>query len=187
MGRVTYATNLSVDGYIEDATGAFDFGEPDAEVFQAHTDLVLSCGTYLYGRRLYEAMAVWETDPTLAEQSEANEAFASAWQDADKIVYSTGLAEPSTTRTRIERSLVPAAVAALKASTTADILVGGADLAAQLIQAGLVDECQLYVWPVTVGGGKPALPTSARVELALLDVHRFGNGVLRLGYRPLGF
>lgn len=183
MGRVIYATNLSVDGYIEDETGAFDFGEPDPEVFQAHTDLVLSCGTYLYGRRLYEAMALWETDPSLAEQSDATAGFANAWQDADKIVYSTGLAEPSTTRTRIERSLDASAVAELKATTAADILVGGADLAAQLIGAGLVDECQLYMWPVTVGGGKPALPTEERVGLELLEVHRFGNGVLRVTYR----
>jgi dihydrofolate reductase len=183
MGRVIYATNVSVDGFIEDENGSINFSTPDPDVFQAHTDLVRSCGTYLYGRRLYESMAVWETDPALAGQSDATGAFAKAWQDADKIVYSTTLSEPTTARTRIERTFDAAAVADLKAATADDILIGGADLAAQLIRAGLVDECRLYVCPVILGGGKPALPTGARVDLELLDVHQFGTGVLRVSYR----
>lgn len=182
--RLTYITNTSLDGCIEDPHGAFDFGTVDDEQFSACTDLLRGTGTFLYGRRLYEAMAVWETDPALAARSPLTADFASAWQDADKIVYSTTLATASTTGTRIERAFDVADVRRLKAEASRDLTVGGAHLAAQALLAGLVDECHLFVWPVTVGGGKPAFPVGARLDLELLDERRFDNGVLLLRYRP---
>jgi dihydrofolate reductase len=131
-------------------------------------------------------MAVWETDPALAAQSDLMADFATAWQAASKVVYSTTLATVSTANTRLERHFNPTAVRELKAAASSDLTIGGANLAAQALKAGLVDECQLFVWPLAIGGGKPALPTDTRVDLELLDERRFGNGVLLLRYRPLG-
>lgn len=185
MARLIYATNVSLDGYIEDARGAFDWAPPDDEVFAATTALLRSVGTFLYGRRLYETMAVWETNPALAEQSELTADFSSAWRAADKIVYSTTLTAVSTAITRLEQHFDPDAVRELKAGTPRDLTIGGANLAARAFEAGLVDECQLFVWPMTLGGGKPAFPVGVRAELDLLGVHRFGNGVLHLHYRVL--
>ena len=186
MADLIYVTNMTVDGYIEDERGAFDFGPVDAEVFRSHTDLVRSAGTFLYGRRLYDSMAVWETDATLAAQSDLMAEFATAWKRATKVVYSTTLTAAPTADTRIERHFDPAAVRELKAAASSDITVGGANLASQALEAGLVDECRLYVWPTVLGGGKPAFPTHARTDLELIDEHRFGNGVALLRYRPLG-
>jgi len=186
MGKLIYVTNVSIDGYIEDEGGAFDWLPMDDELFALYTDLLRSVGTFLYGRRLYEAMAVWETDAALAARSELMADFASAWQAASKVVYSTTLAAVSTADTRLERRFDPAAVRHLKATADSDLTVGGAELATQAFQAGLVDECHLYVWPVVVGGGKPGLPTGVRTDLELLDERRFRNGVVRLRYRPLG-
>lgn len=186
MAKLIYVTNVSLDGYIEDETGAFAWLPPDDEVFAVQTDLVRSVGTFLYGRRLYDMMAVWETDPALAAQSELAADFAGAWQAASKVVYSTTLPAASTADTRIERRFDPAAVHDMKATAGSDLAVGGADLAAQAFRAGLVDECQLFVWPVVVGGGKPGLPTGKRLDLELLDERRFRNGVVRLGYRLPG-
>ena len=185
MTKLIYATNMSVDGYIEDEHGSVDFFPVDAEVFRSHTDLLLSAGTFIYGRRLYEMMAVWETDATLAAQSDLMAEFATAWQTANKVVYSTTLSAASTANTRIERHFDPTAVRELKAGASGDITIGGANLASQALQAGLVDECQLYVLPTALGRGKPALPTDARVDLELMDERRFGNGVVLLRYRPL--
>jgi dihydrofolate reductase len=184
MAKLIYVTNVSLDGYIEDERGAFDFGPLDDEVFAFTTELVRSVGTFLYGRRLYESMAVWETDTTLAARSDLMADFASAWQAASKVVYSTTLAAVSTADTRLERRFDPAAVRELKATAGSDLTVGGADLATQAFKAGLVDECQLLVWPVVVGGGKPGLPTGMRVDLELFDERRFPNGVVLLRYRP---
>jgi dihydrofolate reductase len=186
MGKLIYVTNLSLDGYIEDEHGAYAWLPMDDELFALYTDLLRSVGTFLYGRRLYEAMAVWETDATLAAQSELMADFASAWQAASKVVYSTTLDAVSTADTRLERRFDHAAVQELKATTSSDVTVGGANLATQAFKAGLVDECQLFVWPVVVGGGKPGLPTGMRTDLELLDERRFGNGVLHLRYRTLG-
>jgi dihydrofolate reductase len=186
MTKLIYVTNMSLDGYIEDEHGSINFFPVDAEVFRSHTELLKSAGTFLYGRRLYDAMAVWETDATLAARSDAMAEFATAWQAANKVVYSTTLAAGSTANTRIERHLDPAAVRELKASASKDITVGGANLASQAIKAGLVDECQLYVLPTVLGRGKPALPTDAHVDLELIDERRFGNGVVLLRYRPIG-
>jgi dihydrofolate reductase len=186
MAKLIYVTNMSLDGYIEDERGVFDWFPPDDDVFRSCTDLLRSVGTFLYGRRLYEMMAVWETNAALAAQSDLMADFAAAWQAANKVVYSTTLGAVSTANTRLERHFDPTAVRELKAAASSDLTVGGANLAAQALKAGLVDECQLFVWPVVVGGGKPALPTSTRADLELLDERRFGNGVVHLRYRPLG-
>jgi dihydrofolate reductase len=183
MGRLIYVTNMSVDGYIEDERGSFDFGPPDDDVFASTVELLQGVGTFLYGRRLYEAMSVWETDPTLAAQSQPFAGFSAAWSAADKVVYSTTLTTVATGATRLERRFEPDAVRELKARAARDLMVGGADLAAQALSADVVDECLLYVWPLFVGGGKPALPPGVRRDLALTGVQRFGNGVLRLRYR----
>jgi dihydrofolate reductase len=185
MSRLIYLTNMSLDGYIEDARGGFDFFPVDDEVFRSHTDALRAAGTFLYGRRLYETMAVWETDATLAEHSALMAEFAAAWQAADKVVYSTTLSAVPTARTRIERSFDPDAVRELKAAAGGDITIGGADIASQALKAGLIDECQLYVLPTVLGGGKPALSTDARADLELIDERRFANGVVLLRYRPL--
>jgi dihydrofolate reductase len=183
MAKLIYVANVSLDGYIEDAHGSFEWTEPNDEVFTFITDLVRPVGTYLYGRRLYETMAVWETQPSLAAQSELMADFANVWQAADKIVYSTTLHAVSTANTRLERRFDPDAVRAMKTSAASDLTVGGATLDAHAFKAGLVDECQLFVHPVLVGGGKPAFPRDARVQLELLEERRFGNGVVYLRYR----
>ncbi|MBS2537831.1 dihydrofolate reductase [Catenulispora sp. NF23] len=186
MAKLIYVTNMSLDGYIEDEHGAFDWFPIDDEVFAFHTSLLRSVGTLLYGRRLYEAMSVWETDAALAAHSDLMADFASAWQAASKVVYSRTLAAVSTADTRLEHRFDPAAVRELKAAADSDLTVGGANLATQAFQAGLVDECHLFVLPVVVGGGKPGLPTGMRTDLELLDERRFRNGVVHLRYRCLG-
>jgi dihydrofolate reductase len=183
MAALIYLTNVSLDGYIEDAHGTLDWAPPDDDVFAASTAALRSVGTLLYGRRLYEAMAVWETDPALAERSDLTADFARAWRAADKVVWSTTLTAASTASTRLEHHFDPDAVRALKVGATKDLTIGGANLAAQAFEAGLVDECQLFVWPMLLGGGKPALPAGVRTDLELLDEHRFGNGVPQLRYR----
>ena len=183
MAKLIYVTNVSLDGYIEDAQGSLEWTEPNDEVFTFITDLVRPVGTWLYGRRLYETMAVWETDPALAAQSELSADFANVWQGADKIVYSTTLDAVSTANTRLERRFDPDSVRDTKASATGDLTVGGSALAAHAFDAGLVDECQLFVYPVLVGGGKAAFSSDARVQLELLEEHRFGNGAVYLRYR----
>jgi dihydrofolate reductase len=185
MARLIYALNMSLDGCTEDERGAVDWAPADDEVFVFIAGLMRSAGTYLYGRRMYEAMAVWETDPTLAAQSELTADFASAWQAADKVVYSSTMEATSTANTRLERHFDPRAVHDLKAAASEDLIVGGPNLAAQALAAGLVDELQLFVWPVVLGGRKPALPSNARADLELLDQHRFTNGVLQLRYQVL--
>jgi dihydrofolate reductase len=186
MAKLNYVTNMSLDGYNEDERGSVDFFPVDAEVFRSHTDLLQSAGTFLYGRRLYEMMAVWETDASLAARSDLMGEFATAWQSADKVVYSKTLTAGPTARTRIEHHFDPAVVRELKAAASSDITVGGANLAAQALEAGLVDECQLYVLPTSLGRGKPAMPSDAPVDLELIDERRFGNGVVLLRYRPMG-
>ena len=183
MAKLIYVANVSLDGYVEDARGGFDWTEPTDEVFTFITDLVRPVGTYLYGRHMYETMAVWEVDPTLASPSELRADFAHVWQAADKIVYSTTLDAVSTTRTRLERRFDPDPVRGMKASVATDLTIGGSILAAHAFDAGLIDECRLFVYPVVVGDGKPAFSGDVRVQLDLLEVHRFGSGVVYLGYR----
>jgi dihydrofolate reductase len=184
VAKLIYASNASLDGWTEDASGALDWAPPDDDVFVAITELMGSAGTYLYGRRMYETMAVWESEPALAAQSELTAAYATVWQAADKVVHSTTLTAPVTSRTRLERRFDPVVVQELKAAAPADLLVGGPHLAAQALAAGLVDELVLFVWPIVLGGRNPALPANgARAELELLDEHRFRNGVVSLRYR----
>jgi len=184
VAKLTYINNMSLDGYIEDRHGAFDFGPMDDDLLAAYTELLRDVGTFLYGRRLYETMAGWETMPALAAQSPLTAEFSNVWKAPHKIVYSTTLASTPTANTRIERAFDVTAAQQLKADATRDITVGGANLASQALTAGLVDECLLFVWPITMGDGKPALPADARLSLELLDDHRFANGVLLLRYRP---
>jgi dihydrofolate reductase len=183
MAKLIYSAITSLDGYIADEDGNFDWAVPDEEVHAFINDLDRPLGTYLYGRRMYETMVGWETDHTLAEQSPVMRDFAQIWQAAEKIVYSRTLEAVSTARTRIERDFEPDAVRQMKASAQQDMIVGGADLAAHAFRAGLVDECHLFVSPIVVGGGKRSLPDDVRLKLELLDKRRFGNGVVHLHYR----
>ena len=183
MAKLVYSVIASLDGYVADEDGNFDWAVPDEEVHTFINDLERPVGTYLYGRRLYETMLGWETDPTLADRSLLMRDFAQIWQAADKIVYSKTLEAVSTARTRIERDFDPEAVRQMKARVRRDILVGGPELAAQAFKAGLVDECHLFVVPMVVGGGKRSLPDNVRLQLELLDERRFGNGMVYLHYR----
>src|SRR5438045_6153553 len=151
MAKLIYVSNVSLDGFIEDEHGSFDFTEPDDEQFAFVTDLVRPVGTYLYGRRLYETMAVWETEPALAAQSELGADFAHVWQAADKVVSSTTLDAVSTAKTRLERRFDPDSVRRMKAAAGRDLMVGGANLAAHAFRASLVDECHLFICPIVVG------------------------------------
>ena len=183
MADLIYTLNVSLDGFIEDPRGRFDFTDPDDDVFAFITDLERSAGTYLYGRRLYETMAVWETDPALGAQSELMADFAAMWQAADKVVYSTTLATVTTARTRLERDFDADAIRIMKASAPGHLTIGGANLARQAFEAGLIDECRLFMSPVSLGGGKPGLPRDLRVKLELIDERRFPSGVIYLRYR----
>jgi dihydrofolate reductase len=182
MAKLIYLAITSLDGYIEDKYGQFDWAEPDEEVHTFINDLERGVGTYLYGRRMYETMASWETDDTLAAGSEFMRDFAQIWQAADKIVYSKTLDAASTDRTRIERDFDPDAVRTMKASAECALTVGGPNLAAHAFDAGLVDECHLFVAPIVVGAGKQSLPNDVRLDLELLAERRFGNGMVHLRY-----
>ena len=181
MAKLIYVSNVSLDGFIEDERGGFEWSAPNEEVFGYVTELVRPIGTYLYGRRLYEAMTVWETDPAFAAKSALMADFAQVWQAADKVVYSTTLEAISTARSRLERSFDPNAIRVMKAGATSDLIVGGSNLAAQAFGAGLVDECHLFVHPVVLGRGKPSLPAGLRANLELLDERRF-SGVVYVRY-----
>ena len=183
VAKLIYASNMSLDGFTEDDRGGFDWAPPDPDVFVFITELMRSAGTYLYGRRMYETLAVWETDTTLANHSDLTADYATAWKAANKIVYSSTLAAPSTANTQLERHFDPTAVRALKGAVSRDLLVGGPNLAAQALAAGLVDELVLFVWPVVLAGRAPALPAAMRVDLKLIDVHQFNSGVVQLRYR----
>lgn len=183
MAQLIYSAISSLDGYIEDRGGRFDWAQPDEEVHRFVNDLERGAGTYLYGRRMYQTMAGWETDPSLAAHSTFMRDFAEIWQAADKVVFSRTLRAAATARTRIEHSFDPQAVRELKAAATRDILIGGPDLAAHAFKAGLVDQCHLFLAPVIVGGGKQCLPDNIRIELELHDERRFRNGMVFLQYR----
>jgi dihydrofolate reductase len=182
VGKLLYMAIASLDGYIEDETGNFAWAMPSDEVHAFVNDLERPVGTYLYGRRMYETMVYWETAPSEDEEDEVARDFAEVWRAADKVVYSSTLESASTARTRIERDFDPEAIRELKASTDADIAVGGPGLAAHAFRAGLVDECHLFLVPIVVGGGKRALPDDVRLELELLDERRFENGTVFLRY-----
>ena len=183
MARLIYSAIASLDGYIADEDGNFDWAMPDEEVHAFINDLERPVGTYLYGRRMYEMMVGWENDPPIAEQSPLMRDFAEIWRAAEKVVYSRTLRTVSSERTRIEREFDAAAIKRLKESSRSDLTIGGAELAGQAIAEGLVDECHLFLGPVLVGGGKRALPAGVHSELELLDERRFRSGVVYLHYR----
>jgi len=183
MAKLIYSALASLDGYVADEDGNFDWAQPSEEVHLFVNDLERPIGTHLYGRRMYEVMAYWETGDALADQPPVIRDYAKIWRAADKIVYSKTLAEVSSARTRIEHDFDIDAVRQLKATADRDIGVGGAELAGQAIRAGLVDELHLFLAAVLVGGGKRSLPDDVRLELELLDERRFANGVVHLHYR----
>ena len=180
--QLIYAAIVSLDGYIADRDGNFDWAEPGEEAHAFINDLEKPVGTYLYGCRMYETMIGWETDPTLAEQSPLMREFAQIWQAAEKIVYSRTLTHVSTARTRIEPEFNPAVVGELKATAAADLTVSGPGLATHAFRAGLVDELQVYLVPTVVGGGTRYLPDDVRLSLELRDERRFGDGMMHLRY-----
>lgn len=184
MGQLIYSAIASLDGYVADRDGNFDWSAPNEEVHGFINDLERDVGTYLLGRRMYEVMSAWESWDTTGEPPVIQD-FAQIWQRADKIVYSTSLAAPTTARTRIERSFSPDTVRELKDGTDGKISIGGANLAAHALQNGLVDECQIFLNPVAVGGGLRFLPDGMNLRLELLEEHKFGNGVVYLRYRTL--
>jgi dihydrofolate reductase len=185
MAKLIYSAITSLDGYVADEDGNFDWAAPDEEVHTFVNDLERPVGTYLYGRRMYEVMVYWERAHTLADQPLFMQEFAQIWQAANKIVYSKTLNTVFSARTRIVRDFDPEAVRQMKAPAGRDISVGGPDLAAQAIKAGLVDECHLFLAPIVVGGGKQSLPNNVRLKLELLDERRFGNGMVHLHYRTI--
>jgi dihydrofolate reductase len=182
MAKLIYSTISSLDGYVADEDGNFDWAAPDEEVHTFVNDLERRVGTFLYGRRMYEVLVAWETMDTAEEPPFVGD-YAEIWRAADKIVYSRTQETASSARTRIERVFDPEAVRQMKASSERDISVGGPDLAAQAIKAGLVDEFHLFLTPIVVGGGTRSLPEDVRVKLELLDERRFGNGVVHLHHR----
>jgi dihydrofolate reductase len=181
MAKLIYSAIQSLDGYVADENGKFEWGEPDEEVHTFINDLERPVGTHLCGRRLYDAMIAWETLP-LHDQPDYMKDFAQQWRETDKIVYSKMLETVSSARTQIERDFDPDAVRKMKASAKRDITVGGPDLAAHAFKGGLVDECHLFLAPIVVGGGKQSLPEKVRVNLELIDERRFGNGMVHLRY-----
>jgi dihydrofolate reductase len=186
MAKLIYTTITSLDGYVADEDGKFDWAMPDEEVHAFVNDLERPIGTHLYGRRLYEVMAGWETMHTLPDQSPLALDFAAIWQAAEKIVYSRTLETVSSARTRIEREFDSEAIRRMKAEADSDITIGGATLAGEAIRAGLVDELHVIASPIVVGGGTPSLPDGVRWELELLDERRFANGVVHLRYATRG-
>jgi dihydrofolate reductase len=183
MAKLVYSAITSLDGYVADENDNFDWAEPDDEVHAFVNEVERPIGTYLFGRRMYEVMTYWETAHTARDLSHVAQDFAQIWQASDKVVYSKTLEKVSTGNTRLERSFDPEAVRQMKARAERDLGVGGPELAAQAIRAGLVDECHLFVTPIVVGGGKQSLPDDVRVKLDLRDLRRFGNGVVHLHYR----
>ena len=185
MADLVYTALASLDGFINDRDGRFEFAAPDAEVHAFVNELERPAGTYLYGRRLYEVMAYWETVETDGEAPEVRD-YAELWRAADKVVYSSTLPEVTTARTRLERTFDPDAVRALKAAATQEVTVGGAGLAAAAFRAGLVDEIRLILAPAIVGGGIRALPDDVRIDLELVDERRFAGGMVYVRYRVVG-
>jgi len=183
MAKLIYSAITSLDGFVEDEEGNFDWAAPDDEVLGFTNDLERPIGTYLYGRRIYETMVGWETEEFLGDRRPLMMDFAAIWRAADKVVYSRTLEAVSSTRTRIEPAFDPDEIRKMKAVASSDLTVGGAELAAQAFRFKLVEEAHLFLSPIIVGGGKQALPTDVRTNLELLDERRFGNGVVHLHYR----
>jgi dihydrofolate reductase len=185
VAKLVYSVLCSLDGYVADAQGSFDWAEPDEDVHTFVNELARSVGTYLLGRRMYEVLVAWETIETANQPAHIRE-FAELWHRADKVVYSTTLQEVSSANTRIERTFDPGEVRRWKETSDRDLSVGGPGLAGDTLRAGLVDECQLFLAPIAVGGGTPVFPIGDRVVLELLDQRRFANGTMFLRYRSGG-
>ena len=183
MGKLIYSPITSLDGFVEDEDGRFDWAAPDEEVHAFVNDLQRPVGTYLYGRRMYETMVFWETAATSEEQSAIFRDYTEIWRGAEKVVFSRTLETASSARTRIEATFDTEMIRRIKGSAPGDLAIGGAELAALAFRANLIDECHLFLNPIVVGGGKQALPSKVRTRLALLDERRFGNGVVHLHYR----
>ena len=183
MGKLIYSAISSVDGFIEDRSGNFDWGEPDRAVFEFINELDRSIRTYLFGRRMYEVMSSWEKTEDFAGEADYIKEFAEMWKAAEKIVFSRTLDKVSTANTRLEKEFDAAAVAQVKASADGDLSVSGPELAAHAFRHGLVDECHLFLVPVVVGGGKPSLPADLELKLELMDQRSFDSGVVHLRYR----
>jgi dihydrofolate reductase len=183
MARLIYTAISSLDGYVADEGGNFDWAAPDEEVHRFVNDLERQIGTCLYGRKMYQTLVVWETPEKFEDQRPFILDYARIWQAAEKVVYSTTLEAAASARTRIERRFDPEAIRRMKAEATRDLSVGGPTLAAQAFRAGLVDECHLFLTPIIVGGGNPALPEDVRLKLELLDERRFRGGVVHLHHR----
>ena len=182
MGKLIYAANTSLDGYLEDEAGSIDWSVPDDAVHEFWNEHERHVGTSLYGRRMYETMRVWGDDDWLADEPAVMQDYAEIWRASDKVVYSTTLAGVTTARTTIERQFEPDAVRRLKEASGRDLSIGGAQLAAEAFRHGLVDECVLVVCPVILGGGKPALPRGVRLDLELLEHRRFDSGAVYVRY-----
>lgn len=183
MAKLIFSAIASLDGYVADADGNFDWAAPDEEVHGFVNELERPIGTYLFGRRMYETLVYWETGGSGPDQPAVMRDYAEIWRAGEKIVYSRTLEEVSSARTTLEREFEPGAIRKMKAAADRDLSVGGPGLAAEALRAGLVDECQLFLNPIVIGGGTPALPSDLRIELELLDEHRFGNGVVYLHHR----
>lgn len=182
MAKLIYSAIMSLDGYIEDESGRFDWAAPDEEVHAYINDIERSAGTFLIGRKMYEIMKFWEIDPIPADWPPIMRDYAQIWQSAEKIVYSKALETVESPRTRIERDFDPRIVRQLVTSAPRDVTIGGPNLAQHAFQAGLVDECHFYIVPILVGGGKPCLPKDLRIDLSLLKTHHFSNGTVHLHY-----
>ncbi len=185
MAKLIYPVNVSLDGYMEDERGDLEWSISDDETYAFWTDFQRTIGTYLYGRRMYESMVYWETAGASGDQPEDRREFAQIWRAAEKVVYSRSLPAASSAKTRIEREFDPDAVRRLKESSGADLTIGGPELAARAMSAGLIDECHLLLNPVVLGGGKRALPDNLRMRLELLGERRFRSGIVHLHYRVI--
>ena len=185
MAKLIYSAIASLDGYVEDTTGSFDWSAPDDEVHAFVNEAERPIGTYLYGRRMYETMTYWETASVDTDETGPARDYARIWRAAEKVVYTRTLPAPTTARTRLERTFDPADVRRLKQSSSSDLSIGGADLAGQALAAGLVDECAVFLCPIAVGGGKPVFPLGVRLRLEQLDEHRFSGGTVCLRYAVL--
>jgi dihydrofolate reductase len=185
VAELIYSAIASLDGYVADEDGTFEWAAPGEEVHRFINDLERPVGTYLYGRGMYDVMVVWDDPDAFADKPDYIRDYSQVWRAADKVVYSRTLEAPSSDRTRIERDFDPEAVRRMKSEAERDLTIGGPGLAAQAIATGLVDECHLFLTPIIIGGGKPALPSGVRVKLELLDQRRFASGVAYLRYRAV--
>ncbi len=183
MGRLVYAVIASLDGFVNDESGGFEWAAPAEDVHRFVNELERPVGTYLYGRRIYEVMAVWQDMPGIEHEPDVMQEFAAIWRAADKVVYSSTLAEVTTPRTRLERTFDPLAVRAMVGGLDTDVSLAGPTLAAHALRAGIVDDVHVFLLPIVVGGGTPCWPSGARLDLELVDEHRFDDGTVHLHHR----